>query len=112
MTFKPPSEISQDVGQRLSWMLRGIEAIDTERQLSLNTTNGRTRGARRWFVYRMDENGKKDYTREPVKFRAWDLREAISKANTDKRTVNRIAKLAATVDKNTPAAHDESENAG
>lgn len=83
----PPND---DVGKNLTLMLNGIEAIDQDRQLCLKTTNGRTSGARRWFVHRMTDKCKVDWDAGKVVFRAWNLQEAIDKVNTDTRTVNRI----------------------
>lgn len=92
--FKQPEEVSQDVGQRLTWMLKGIEAIDIDRKLVLSATRGNAKnGHEKWFIYPMTENGTKDYNANPVKFRAWNLHEAIEKANTDIRLINRINKL-------------------
>lgn len=86
-----------DIGQMLTWQLNYFDAIDTDNQLCLSTTNGRTRGARKWSVHRILQDGtrrgKKDHDSGCVCFRAWDLIEAIEKSNTDTRLVNRIKKL-------------------
>lgn len=94
--FVLPKDAARDTDERIHFLFTDICAIDTERNLALTTTYGRTRNARRWFVEPLIpgtlKKDRSDYDRRVV-FRAWTLEEAMEKANTDTRTVNRIAKV-------------------
>lgn len=93
MTFKPLTEVVNKDAV-ITFLFCGYDAVDTERQLALSTTNGRTRNARRWFVNRYDlPSGRTDWKAGKVTFRAWTLAEAIEQVNSSTRLQNRIAKV-------------------
>lgn len=78
MTFKPISEL--ELYDYLKFALSGAEAIDTDRQLTLSTTAGRTRNARKWFVRRYAlPSGRTDWEAGQIMFRAWTLKEALER---------------------------------
>lgn len=69
-----------DTTLALSFHIWGVDAVDLDRRLTLSTTNGRTRNARRWFVRRMCvDSYRNDYEAGRVTFRAWTLAEAMQR---------------------------------
>lgn len=94
MTFQRITDVTRDMGDFLDYLLSGYEAIDKEHNLVLETTNGRTRNARRWFVRRIDPvTHRRDFDSGRVCFRAWTLNEALERLS-EPRIAKRIAKLA------------------
>jgi len=90
--FKRLTDLNLETGIAIACMLHGFEAMDTERQLCLETTNGRTRNARRWFVHRYKADYSTDWDAGKVTFRAWTLGEALIRLH-EPRIANRIDKL-------------------
>jgi hypothetical protein len=100
--FKRIEDATDSTTQAIAWMIKGIEAVYTDKRLAMYTTNGRVRGAREWFIRRMATIDRLDYESERIGFRAWDLTEAIEKANTNTRLMQRIIKLANTLNSELP----------
>lgn len=101
MVFKPLTDLNLEMGIALTCMLHGFEAMDTERQLCLTTTNGRTRNARRWFVHRYTADYKTDWDAGKVTFRAWGLTDALISLSQP-RLANRINKFVQAAKGKTP----------
>lgn len=95
MAFQHLGDIDLEPGAFMTCHLHGFRALDIERHLELETTNGRTRNARRWFVRRYDpETFSRDFDKGKVVFRAWTFAEAMERIN-EPRLAKRIDKLAA-----------------
>lgn len=93
MAFKRLTELELDLGDLLTCQLHGFVALDTERHLVVETTNGRTRNARRWFVRKYNpETFGRDFDSGKITFRAWTLSEALERIN-EPRIANKIDKL-------------------
>lgn len=79
MAFKRVDELNTE---SIKFLICDYFAVDEQRQLSLSTTNGRTRNARRWFVRKFVlPSGRTDWSKGQVCFRAWTLNEAMEHLN-------------------------------
>jgi hypothetical protein len=74
------------------WMIRNIEAFDPDRQLAMRTTRGKPKYDPKWIVIKVNAEHRHDGSKGMVKFRAASVEDAVKKANTDKRLINRINK--------------------
>jgi hypothetical protein len=102
MAFRSISQL--DTADAVKFMICDYYAVDTERQLCLWTTSGRTRNARRWFVSKyLVPSGRRDWDAGKVMFRAWTFNEAMQRLS-ETRIAKRIDKLAAP-----PASGQEGE---
>ena len=95
MAFQHLADIDLETGDWMTCHLHGFRAMDLERRLELETTFGRTRNARRWFVYQYNpETLSADRDKGKVTFRAWTFREAMERLN-EAAIAKKIDKLAA-----------------